>query len=634
MRARRSGPVVALLPALLAAGCVARTDRAPDDAAKRRDARGARAVDVEPAARDADAVTRWRAGRSRKQEFDVRWRPLPDPVPENEPFELEVRIAPLAGSPGHAEPGASVLPEDAHLAVTAQMPGHGHGMLRAPRAERVGPGHFRVRGMLFHMRGHWVLELQLQTARSTDRATFEVDLPESVAVPRGAAGLSSDELARILTLSPLPEPPDDPTNAVQRDPRAARLGQALFFDERLSGPGTVSCATCHVPDESFADGREVGVALGELDRNTLALWNVAHNRWFFWDGRADSLWAQALHPLEDPREHGGDRTHYAHLVAGDDELARAYRAVFGELPDLSDRARFPLHARPDAEDPTRPHALAWTAMAPADRAEVDRVFSNLGKALAAYQTRLVSRRAPFDVFVEGLREGDPTKLDALSASALRGLRLFVGRGNCHFCHSGPSFTDFEFHNNRVPAPRDPKHEDPGRHRGVDLVRADPFNGLGAHSDATPEHAQRVEAKLGYLFRVDHNWGEFKTPSLRNVARTAPYMHQGQLATLEDVVRHYSTIERTVLNHHYPENLLQPLDLADDEIADLVAFLEALTDEELPPELTGPPPGRLLEGGEDAPPVSRASSRGRPGPGRPSARSRRRAPAPSSRGRGR
>src|SRR5262245_5439427 len=120
----------------------------------------------------------------------------------------------------------------------------------------------------------------------------------------GTPPTARDARTILLELSPLPAPPADPTNAVYERPAAARLGQALFYDTRLSADGTVACATCHQPAKSWTDGKPLGVGLAQVSRHTMTLWNVAYNRWFFWDGRKDTLWSQALGPLEDAREHG------------------------------------------------------------------------------------------------------------------------------------------------------------------------------------------------------------------------------------------------------------------------------------------------------------------------------------------
>lgn len=389
------------------------------------------------------------------------------------------------------------------------------------------------------------------------------------------------ELAREF--SPLPDPPLDPTNAVDGDPAAAALGKALFFDPRFSADGAVSCATCHDPELGWADGRRLAKGVAHHPRHSMTLWNAAYNRWFFWDGRKDSLWSQALGPLEDAREHGSSRLEVAHAIAADPELARAYTEVFGALPELSDGTRFPAAGRPVAEQPRHPHQIAWDTMSERDQRAVNRVFANFGKAVAAFQRGIVSRRAPFDVFVEGLGDGDPRKLAALSASAQRGFAVFAGKGACHVCHDGPTFSDLEFHTNRVPTA---EGVDPGRALGVLQLKADPFNGAGEFAD---DGGARAERKLAITPRGWHVPGEFKTPSLRNVAVTAPYMHEGQMATLEEVVRFYSTLEGAAPPDPKGEKLIRAVQLSEQEQADLIAFLESLTDESLTPTLRAPPP---------------------------------------------
>ncbi len=397
--------------------------------------------------------------------------------------------------------------------------------------------------------------------------------------------LTAEQQAIALQLSPLGPGPEDPSNPVFLDPAAARLGQSLFYDPRFSADGKVSCATCHDPQLGWTDGRALAEGLRPLRRHAMGLWNVARQRWFFWDGRADSLWAQALQPFESPDEHGTNRLRVLHQIAGDDDYRRAFEEIFGELPALADRARFPLDARPVPTDEGHPHHLAWTGMEAGDRDAVDRAFANLGRAIAAFERRLVSDRAPFDRFVEGLREGRPEKLAALSDSAVRGLALFVGKGNCVVCHDGPMFSDLEFHSNHVRQHPASPDSDTGRYDGAILVRRDPFNAEGKHAEGASSEQRNKVARL--ITRMEL-WGQFKTPSLRNVATTAPYMHQGQLATLEEVVRHYSELPPPLFVPDLPERILRPLHLADGEVQDLVSFLHSLTDTDVAPELRGPP----------------------------------------------
>ena len=373
-----------------------------------------------------------------------------------------------------------------------------------------------------------------------------------------------EELARILEHSPLPPAPPDPTNRVESDPRAQHLGQFLFFDTRLSANGAVACATCHQPARSFSDGLPFAQGLGTATRHTPALWNVAQNRWFFWDGRADSLWAQAAQPIENPLEMGFTRLGVLRLFSTDPDLRAAYTDLFGPPPP------------PPADDAA---ALA----AP----QLDAFYANVCKCIAAYSRRLVSDHAPFDTFVAGLRDGDPAKLVALAPDAQRGLRLFIGRGQCRLCHSGPNFTDLEFHSTRIPLARPDLRHDSGRLQGIDQVQADPFNGAGAFSDAPAVGHE----KLDFLASGPDNIGQFKTPSLRNVALTAPYMHAGQFPTLRDVLVHYSEFADAFdFDPGHFEQMLQPLHLSEGEIADLTAFLGSLTGAGLDPALLAAPAG--------------------------------------------
>ncbi len=410
------------------------------------------------------------------------------------------------------------------------------------------------------------------------------------------------EVRLILQHADLPaEPPADPTNRVSDDPRAARLGQFLFFDPRLSSNGLVSCATCHSPDMGFADGQPLPSGVGgEGPRHSQSLFNVALNRWYFWDGRADTLWSQALKPLENVRELASSRTALARLVAADASLRRAYEALFEPLADLSDPERFPPTAKPTPQTPESEAHRAWSRMSAADQAAVDRVFVHVGKSLAAYQRRLVSRDSPFDRFAAALRAGDAGAAD-YPLDAQRGLKLFIGRGNCRLCHSGPNFTDGEFHNTGVPPLRNEPQTDAGRFAGIDALLRDPFNAGGEHSD---DRAALPAQLLNFLNNRPENWGLFKTPSLRSVSETAPYMHQGQFESLEQVVRFYSTRENAVpMGHHRQETILLPLNLTPEEARDLVAFLRSLRGAPLPDDLIRPPPGPSVEAVGVAPPAA-------------------------------
>jgi cytochrome c peroxidase len=381
---------------------------------------------------------------------------------------------------------------------------------------------------------------------------------------------SEREIRSILRLSPLPPLPPDLSNAYADDANAAQLGERLFFDTRLSATGAMSCATCHDPARAWSNDERVADSESRFPKNVPSLRNTARNRWFFWDGRADSAWAQALGPLENEREMASNRLALLHVIRLDRKLHDAYAQVFGPMPDgVDDASRFPPAARPLPDQAEHPWQLAWASMSGDDRHAANVVFVNIGKAIAAFERRIEVGESAFDLFVAGLRHGDHAAQATLTRAAQRGLKLFVGRGECTLCHSGPNLSDGEFHDVGI-ALGDHQKVDPGRHRGVLTLLTSPFTRVGNYADV-----QSPLAPVRFLDAQTHQLGQFKTPSLRGVADTAPYMHDGRFATLEQVIRFYSTRDgASPLGH--PTTLLQPLHLEDGEIADLVAFLESMS----------------------------------------------------------
>jgi len=163
--------------------------------------------------------------------------------------------------------------------------------------------------------------------------------------------------------------------------------------------------------------------------------------------------------------------------------------------------------------------------------------------------------------------------------------VFLGRGNCRLCHAGPNFTDGEFHDIGLESAVGQGTADSGRWGGIASLLADEFGAGGAFSD--DRQGPRAQSSR-FLVASYHNLGQMKTPSLRNVALTAPYMHQGQLATLRDVLRHYSTVNPSPLSNAAQEALLKPMQFTEAETAGLVAFLESLTDTSIDPALLAKP----------------------------------------------
>ena len=371
-------------------------------------------------------------------------------------------------------------------------------------------------------------------------------------------------LLRSLWIANLPALPANKSNAAADSLEVAQLGHQLFFDKRLSTSEQVSCASCHQPERHFTDGLEVAVGAKTGVRNTMSIVGTAYSPWFFWNGRKDSLWSQALSPLENPLEHGSTRMQLVHRVTQDSGYRMQYEKLFGPLENFSDPLRFPAAAGP-IDDKTLNNN--WHSMSNGDREAVTRVFVNIGKAIAAYERLLVPGASRFDQYVEALIADNNAKTDMLSPDELAGLKLFIGEAQCINCHNGPLFTNHEFHNTGVLSSPG-TFPSMGRVEGLRELLKDPFNCMGQFSDS--EIAECEE--LRFVRTGDELIGTHKTPSLRNVAETAPYMHAGQLATLAEVINHYNRAPGAMVGH----NEAKTLDLGRREKRQLEAFLHTLT----------------------------------------------------------
>lgn len=295
-------------------------------------------------------------------------------------------------------------------------------------------------------------------------------------------------------------PVEAPAASKPADKAAARveLGKKLFFDARLSKDGSVSCATCHKPENAFADTTAVSLGVGgqKGTRNTPSVMNTSGRTTLFWDGRAETLEDQAIFPIENPVEMALPVAEALARVNADAEYTELFQAAFGA----------PATAR------------------------------NLGRAIAAYEKTLDTVNSPYDRY----SHGDDA---AISDSAKRGRLLFIGRGKCAECHSGEDFTSDRFRNI-------------GLFDGAKLTD----RGRGAITQAAAEN------------------GQFKVPSLRNVAVTAPYMHNGMFRSLREVIDYYDEPDKVVAGHQGRDaSMSAKLSLTEQEKLDLEAFLRTLTD---------------------------------------------------------
>jgi len=387
-------------------------------------------------------------------------------------------------------------------------------------------------------------------------------------------------LLRLQWIANLPALPSDPTNEYADNAAAAKLGQKLFFDKQFSANGEVACVSCHIPGKNFTDGLAKAKGMGETTRSAPTITGVAYSPWFFWDGRSDSLWSQALGPLESGLEHGGNRSQYAHIIYNDPAYKKVYEHIFGALPDLSDIKRFPKNAAPIG---VRQHEYEWYDMSDIDRIAITRIYVNMAKAIAAYERLIMPGPARFDKYVAAVLKNDKAAASKiLSAKEIAGLKLFIGKAMCVTCHQGPLFTHHGFHNTGAPDPASIRPKitmkymasnkpilDQGRFQGVQQALKSEFNCVGEYSDAANEDC----SELNFANKKrDETLGAFKVPTLRNIAQTAPYMHAGQFANLGEVIKHYNSVPRAPIGH----TDLIPVRLSDIEQAQIEAFLHSLT----------------------------------------------------------
>jgi cytochrome c peroxidase len=331
-------------------------------------------------------------------------------------------------------------------------------------------------------------------------------------------GIDGDAWATIYT-----------TPGNEMTPDRIALGRKLYFDTRLSKDGTLACATCHDVSRGFTDHRSVAEGIKDQlgHRSSPTSMNAAFFQSQFWDGRTPSLEEQALLPILNPIEMGHpDQASAMAGITGDSAYGALFQKAYGRAPNYDD----------------------------------------VGRAIATFERTLIFLDAPFDHYASG-------ESKAISASAARGLELFNGKARCVSCHmlnsSNPLGTDNLFHNIGVSA-RKQNFEELTK-KGLAAVRAS--------SDVKELDRLALETDLSELGRFlisrqTQDIGAFKTEQLRNVGLTGPYMHDGSLRTLWDVMDHYNKGGET---NAYLDGGIEPLNLSEDEINDVVAFLFTLTD---------------------------------------------------------
>lgn len=317
---------------------------------------------------------------------------------------------------------------------------------------------------------------------------------------------------------------DNPQN-----PAKILLGRYIFYDKALSVDNSTSCASCHAPSQGFADkGKPTsrGV-LGQMgDRNAMALANIAFSSHLIWDGRFKTLEEHAIAPILHPKEMGN----------GSQKPSSSDSSGYGGRPTQDDTLRLFIRMRGDDKSSGADAFIRKSTYNTLFKQVFgDTVISlkRIAIAIAAFERTMISNQSPFDDYARG-------KKSALNDDAKRGLALFMDKSktNCTNCHSGTLFTDNKMHSN-------------GLYKFYEKDK-----GLGA------------------LTKKASDDGVFKTPSLRNVSVTAPYMHDGSFADLEAVIKHYRIGGAHNVNQ---DPSIKPLDLTDQDVADIAAFLQSLTD---------------------------------------------------------
>jgi cytochrome c peroxidase len=404
---------------------------------------------------------------------------------------------------------------------------------------------------------------------------------------------SDTELAIIKTLV-YQDAPADTTNAYQSNAQAAALGQKFFWDPQFSGgivvqgnrsgtysvgtPRLISCATCHDPSFGWADKdskpNDVSLGANFTSRNSPTVLNAYHNTYFLWDGSIDTIWGM-MRPAIEGNPHNFSRVGVAYVICNNSTYKSEYEAVFGNTNTsaICSTIGAPIPGNNWGRDLyTGPVATAG---------HVDRIFVNFGKAIAAYERKLVSKNSAFDQWAAGNE-------NAMTVSQKRGLKVFIGKGNCVRCHNGPNFSDGSFHNLGVPQIGGYSgYNDDGRYTGISTL----VSGANAvYNTASVYNDNPAINRVANLVASESDKGKFKTPTLRSVNKTPPYFHNGTFNSLWDVVNFYNFAGNAGSFPGTKDPILTTRRMTNEEMEDLVNFLKALEGEPLPTSLTTSPGG--------------------------------------------
>jgi cytochrome c peroxidase len=367
---------------------------------------------------------------------------------------------------------------------------------------------------------------------------------------------SQEEKAKILDLIWDERAiPSSPSNRYANNKVAARLGRNLFFDPRLSGDNSTSCATCHNPARGWSDGEATPVRFPQVKRHTPSLWNLAFYDNYFWDGHADSLWIQALFPLEGRPEMDSHRLKVVTLIVQDKYLKELYEDTFGKISTaLVDNVKKGFSSNLITQNNFDGWNRVYLQLDYQQKEEISRIFANVGKALEAFQTNIWAGTSKFDLFARQITNKEFDREPTLSFGAQKGLKLFLV--NCLQCHNGMNFSDSRFYNLGLQEHKPFSDWDKGRFEGIKLARDSELSRLSKYSDMKPKIGGDNTATTDTL-------GAFRTPSLRNVNLHPPYMHDGKVRSLADAIEAHIKI--------------LPVPLTEKDTEDLIAFLQALTD---------------------------------------------------------